>query len=70
MSCHCMSGHCTISQWRFYVRADMGTAPPLPSLMVCSPHSYIALIFVCPSVVAQVQLGQIKGVDGWILLWR
>ena len=39
--------------------------PPPPNLMVCPPPpSYIALIFVCPSIIAQVQLGQIKGVDG------
>ena len=49
----------------------MGTAPPpqfygLPP----SPPSCIALNFFGPSSIAQVQLGQIKGVDGWILLWR
>ena len=32
--------------------------PPPP------PPSCIALIFVCPSIIAQVQLGQIKGVYG------
>ena len=31
------------------------------------PPSCIALIFVCPSINAQIQLGQIKCVDGWIL---
>ena len=36
--------------------------PPSPSC--------IALIFVCSSIITQVQLGQIKGVNGWILLWR
>ena len=56
-------------QWRFYVRAAMGTVPS-PSLMVCPPPSCIALMFVCPSIIAQVQLGQFKDVDGWILLWR
>ena len=45
-------------------------ALPPPHLMVCPPPSCIALIFVCPSIIAQVQLGQIKGVDGWILFWR
>ena len=48
-------------------------ALPSPSLMVCPlppPPSCVALIFVCPSIIAQVQLGQIKGVDGWILLWN
>ena len=40
-----------------YVRAAMGTVPP-------PPHSCIALIFVCPIIIAQVQLGQIKSVDG------
>ena len=34
----------------------MSTAPP-------PPPSCVALIFVCPSIIAQVQLGQVKGVD-------
>ena len=55
-------------QWRFYVKAAMGTALPPPSLMVRPlPSSCIGLSFVCPSIIAQVQLGQIKGVDGCIL---
>ena len=42
--------------------------PPPPSLTVCPHPNCIVLIFVCPSIIAKVQLGQIKGVDGWILL--
>ena len=34
------------------------------------PPSCVALIFICPSIIAQEQLGQIKGIDDWILLWR
>ena len=49
----------------------MGTAQPPPSLMVCPPPPRcIALIFVCLNIIAQVQLGQIKRVDDWILFWR
>ena len=59
-------------QWRFYVRTVRGTAPPPSKFnnLPPPPPNCIALIFVCPSIIAQEQLGQIKDDDGWILLWR
>ena len=45
--------------------------PPSPSLMVCPPLPQLYCPNFClPKHYCQVQFGQIKGFDGWILLWR
>ena len=42
----------------------MGTAPPPQFNDLPTPPSFIALIFVCPRIIAQLQSDQIKSVDG------
>ena len=41
-----------------------GHCPPPPQFNGVLPPSCIALIFICPSIIAQEQLSQIKDVDG------